>query len=216
MAKLTDLGFSKGIIAETIVSTYDPKWKPNAAPMGVIMEDDQHLAINLFDSTKTCRYIKANRCAVVNLTSNIEVFYKTAFKDANVDNKLPDEWFKKASTVNAPKLILADATIDVAVKTLAPLDAEKTKALFNVKLLEARAEYPQVPCRAMYQTLEAIILATRVKAFVNDKKEQSRVCKLLEMIDNCNEVVNRTAPSSSYSVVMADLMKRIDSWGNSK
>jgi len=212
MTKLTDLGFSKGIIAETIVSTYDRRGNLNAAPMGVIMEDDQHLAINLFDSTKTCRNIKANRCAVVNLTNNIEVFYKTTFKDANVDNKLPEEWFKKASTVNAPKLIFADATLDVAVKNLTPIGTEKTKALLNVKLLEATEKYPQVLCRAMSQTLEAIIHATRVKTFINDKKEQSRVCKLLEMIDDCNEVVNRTAPNSSYSAVMADLIKRVDSW----
>ena len=35
MAKLTDLGFSKGMIFETIVSTYNPDGTPNAAPMGV-------------------------------------------------------------------------------------------------------------------------------------------------------------------------------------
>ena len=35
MAKLTDLGFSKGIIFETIVSTYNLDGSPNAAPMGV-------------------------------------------------------------------------------------------------------------------------------------------------------------------------------------
>jgi hypothetical protein len=216
MAKLTDLGFSKGIIAETIVSTYDPKGKPNAAPMGVIMEDDQHLAINLFYSSKTYSNINANRCAVVNLTSKIEVFYKTSFKDTNVDNKLPEEWFKKASTVNAPSLIFADATIDVAVKDLTPIDSERTKALFNVKVLEASEKYPQVPCRAMSQTLEAIIHATRVKTFINNAEEQKQVSKLLELIDNCNEVVNRVAPNSPYSLVMADLMQKIDSWRNSK
>ena len=64
----------------------------------------------------------------------------------------------------------------------------------------------------MDATLEAIIHATRVKAFVNDEKKQKQVSKLLEMIDNCDDVVNRVAPNSSYSLVMADLMKRIDSW----
>jgi hypothetical protein len=34
----------------------------------------------------------------------------------------------------------------------------------------------------------------------------------MELIDNCNDVVNRVAPNSVYSLVMADLMKRIDSW----
>ncbi len=66
----------------------------------------------------------------------------------------------------------------------------------------------------MSLTLEAIIHATRVKAFGNDEKEQAQVNKLLEMIGNCNDVVNRVAPDSPYSNVMADLMKRIDSWRN--
>ena len=211
-AKLTDLGFSKGMIAECVVSTYNIDGKPDAAPMGVIMEDEQQLIINFFNSSITCSNIKANRCAVVNLTSNIELFYKTAFKEANPDGKLPPEWFEKASVVNAPRLRFADATIDVLLNDMVPVGVEKTKAILNVKLVEATAKYPQVQSRAMFLTLEAIIHATRVKAFINRENEKKQVSKLLELIDNCNEVVNRVAPDSSYSVVMADLMKRIDSW----
>jgi hypothetical protein len=66
----------------------------------------------------------------------------------------------------------------------------------------------------MSATVEAIIHATRVKALINDKKEQKHVSKLLELIENCNSVVNRVAPNSSYSMVMADLMKKVDSWRN--
>jgi len=213
-AKLTDLGFLKGVIAECIVSTYNIDGKPNAAPMGVIMEDEQHLIVNLFNSSTTCSNIKANRCAIVNLTSNIEVFYKTAFKEANPDGKLPQEWFEKAKAVNAPKLRFADATIDVSVTDITPIDTEKTRVVCNVELVQATRKFPQVHCRAMDATLEAIIHATRVKAFLNDEGKQKKVSKLLELIDNCNDVVNRVAPNSSYSIVMADLMERIDSWRN--
>ena len=213
-AKLTGLGFLKGVIAECIVSTYNIDGKPNAAPMGVIMEDEQHLIVNLFNSSTTCSNIKANRCAIVNLTSNIEVFYKTAFKEANPDGKLPQEWFEKAKAVNAPKLRFADATIDVSVTDITPIDTEKTRVVCNVELVQATRKFPQVHCRAMDATLEAIIHATRVKAFLNDEGKQKKVSKLLELIDNCNDVVNRVAPNSSYSIVMADLMERIDSWRN--
>ena len=127
-AKLTDLGFLKGMIAECIVSTYNMDGKPNAAPMGVIMEDEQHLIINLFNSSTTCSNIKANRCAIVNLTSNIEVFYKTAFKEANIDGKLPKEWFEKAKAVNAPKICFSDATIDVSVTDMTPIDTVKNQS----------------------------------------------------------------------------------------
>jgi hypothetical protein len=215
-AKLTDLGFSKGIIAETIVSTYNMDGKPNAAPMGAIMEDEQYLIINLFNSSSTCSNIKANRCAVLNLTSNVEVFYKTAFKEANPNGKLPEEWFEQAETVNAPKLRMADAAIDVSVINMAPIGTEKTKALCSVKQISAAKSYPQAYCRAMSATVEAIIHATRVKALINYEKEQKRVIKLLELIENCNDVVNRVASHSQYSAIMADLTKRIDSWRTKK
>jgi hypothetical protein len=212
MSKLSNLGFLKDVIAETIVSTYNTYGEPNAAPMGVTMMDEQHLAIDLFNSSTTCTNIKSTRCAVVNLTGNIEVFYRTAFKEANPDGVLPQEWFEKAKAVNAPKLRLAEVTIDVSVTKLLGLGAEKTRAVFIVESVQASQKYPQVYCRAFGAAVEAIIHATRVKALVNEEKEQKRVSELLKKISCCNDVVGRVAPNSSYSSVMADLMKRVNSW----
>ncbi|MGA3059780.1 MAG: hypothetical protein ABSD92_05360, partial [Candidatus Bathyarchaeia archaeon] len=87
-----------------------------------------------------------------------------------------------------------------------------TRVILEVKKVEATRRYPQVHCRAMDATIEAIIHATRVKAFVNSEEKQEQVSKLLKLIDNCNGVVNRVAPNSVYSLVMADLTKTIDSW----
>ena len=214
MAKLTDLGFLKGVIFETIVSTYNLDGTPNAAPMGTIMHDPQTISLNIFNSSQTSLNLKANKCATINLTNNIEVFYKTAFKEANPDGKLPQAWFEKAETVDAPKIRLADATIDVTVAIIEPNGAEKTKFSCNIEQINAANMFPQVYCRAMSLTLEAIIHATRVKAFSNDEKQQKNVSKLLEIIRNSNDVVNRVAPNSAYATVMADLMKRIESWRN--
>jgi hypothetical protein len=214
MAQLTDLGFAKGVIFETILSTYNGNGAPNAAPMGVTMQDPQNLTFNLFNSSATSHNLKANKCGVINLTSNIEIFYKTAFKEANPNGKLPPEWFEKAQTVNAPKLCLADATVEVSVAGMEPIGEEKTKVFLNVERINVVQSYPKVYNRAMALTLEAIIHATRVKAFANIAQEKERVGKLLEMIKNSDEIVNRVAPNSAYSMVMADLMKRIDSWRN--
>jgi hypothetical protein len=214
MTKLTDLGFVKNVVFETIVSTYNMNGTANAAPMGVIMENEQTIGLNLFNSSATCYNLKANRSAVINLTNDIDIFYKTTFKEANLNGKLPQDWFEKAETVNAPKLRLADATVNTSVISMMPLAKEKTKVLCKMVQISATKRCPQVYCRAMSLTLEAIIHATRVKAFMNEKGKQKEVCKLLETIENCNDVVNRTAPNSSYSVVMADLMKKIDSTRN--
>jgi hypothetical protein len=211
-AKLTDLGFSKDIIVETIVSTYNSDGKPNAAPMGVTMIDNEHLTIDFFVSSTTYGNIRANRCAVVNLTGEIEVFYKTAFKEANSGGTLPQEWFEKETIINAPRLRSADATVDVSIYHLEALSAEKAKAFFKVRSLKAREKYPQVYCRAFSATLEAIIHSTRVKALVNVETEKRNVGELLKKIEYSNNIVERVAPNSSYSKVMADLMKKIDSW----
>ena len=111
---------------------------------------------------------------------------------------------------------LADAAIDIAIDELQLIDTQKTKAVFNVELIEAKEKYPQVYSRAMAQTLEAIIHATRVKALSEDLTQRKKVNHLLEMIDDCNKVVNRVAPNSPYSLVMADLIKRIDLWRRQK
>ena len=214
MAKLTDLGFLKGMIFEAIVSTYNQDGSPNAAPMGTTMQNQQKISLNIFNSSETNRNLKTNKCAVINFTNNIEVFYRTAFKEANPNGKLPQEWFEKAGTVNAPKLQLSDVTLDVLVASMESIGAEKTNFSCNILKINVEKMYPQIYCRAMAITLEAIIHATRVKAFVNDVKQQKNSNNLLELIGNNGNVVNRVAPNSIYTTIMADLTKRIDSWRN--
>jgi uncharacterized protein len=213
-AKLTDLGFSKGIFAETIVSTYNADGTPNAAPMGIVLENEQTLTLNIFTTSSTNHNLKTNKCAVINLTNNIDAFYKTTFKEVNPNCKLPKEWFDKAKTVNAPRLHFADATIEISVTSIEPIGLERTKFICSIEQIIAPKKYPQVYCRAMGATVEVITHATRVKAFINDEKKQKQVSELLETINRQRDLVNHVAPNSPYSLVMDDLMARIDSWRN--
>ncbi len=214
MTQLTDLGFLKDEIFETILSTYNPDGTPDAAPMGATMQDKQTISLNLYNSSQTSRNLKANKCAVINLTNNIEVFYKTTFKEANPNGTLPQEWFEKQEVGNAPRLRSADSTVAIAVIEMEPVGAEKTKFLCKVIEINASKIYPRVYCRAMPATLEAILNATRLKLFINQGTKQKDIAKLLDMIENSNNVVHRTAPNSAYSIVMTDLMERIDRWRN--
>ena len=210
--KLADLGFSKGIITENIVSTYNMDGQPNAAPMGVTMENAQHMTIKPYTSTLTYKNLQLKRCAVINVTANPELYYRTAFKEANPKGRIPQEWFEKAETVDAPKLRMADAHIEVSVAEISSFDAERATALCQVKLIQAPKALPKAYCRASSATIEAIIHATRVKILISDKNERKYVHRLLEMIKSCNDVVNRVAPKSRYAEIMADLTKRVDSW----
>ncbi|MCW3996541.1 MAG: DUF447 family protein [Candidatus Bathyarchaeota archaeon] len=210
-AKLIDLGFMQGAIYETIVSTANPDGSPNAAPMGVRMQDEQTLSLTLFNLSNTALNLKANHLGVINLTNNIELFYKTAFKETNPDGKLPSQWFIKTKSAAAPKLRDADATVDFSVIKMEPI-GEKTTVLCRVEQVNASKSYPKVYCRAKALTLEAIIHATRVQAFANEPSKQAEAKKLKETITNYNDIVNRVAPNSVYTRIMADLMQKITLW----
>ena len=213
MTNLDDLGFLKGSIGETIVSTYDVDGQPNAAPMGVVIESNERLLIRPYISSLTYKNIQTKKCAVVNVTSNPELFYLTAFKEANPDGKLPPDLFEKAETVDAPRLRAADATVEVSVAETGSFNAERAEFLCNVKLVKASKKMPKVYCRARFATIEAIIHATRIKPFLmGNKQEQERAFRLLELVEICQDIVECTAPNSRYSEIMADLTQRINSW----
>jgi hypothetical protein len=113
--------------------------------------------------------------------------------------------------VNAPKLRIANATIEVAIDEIVPVADEKTKFICNVKNVETAKGYPQAYSRAFGLTLEAVIHATRVKVFSKDPNKQKHVNKLLALIENSDALVKRIAPNSAYSEVMDDLMNRVNS-----
>jgi len=215
MAKLTDLGFSKDIVVETILSTYNPDGQPNAAPMGILMKNEQCVKIKLYKSSSTYQNLVSRRCGVINITSDPEVFFLSAFKEANPNAKIPYEWFEKADILDAPKLHSADATVEISIQKLTPINAEKTEAVCDVKLVKATKALPKVYCRALFATIEAIIHATRIKIFLSgDKRQREQTSMLMENIAYCRETVNRVAPNSRYAEIMTELTKRITTWRN--
>ncbi len=133
MVKLTDVGFSKGVVCETIVSTYNADGSVNAAPMGLKIQDEEHLTLSIFNTSSTCRNLKAKQCAAINLTRNIEVFYKSTFKEATPDGKVPSDWFVKAVVVEAPKLRFAEAVIEVSAVELPSVGVDQTEFCCKVE-----------------------------------------------------------------------------------
>jgi hypothetical protein len=213
MTKLTDLGFSKDTVVETILSTYNPDGQPNAAPMGILMKNEQCVTIKLYKSSSTYQNLVSRRCGVINITSDPELFFLSAFKEANPNAKIPPEWFEKAEILDAPKLHMADATVEISVAKITPINAEKTEAVCDVKLVKATKALPKVYCRALFATIEAIIHATRIKVFLsgnNRQREQASI--LMENIAYCKETVNRVAPNSNYAEILTELTKMITTW----
>ena len=213
MTKLTDLGFSKDTVVETILSTYNPDGQPNAAPMGILMKNEQCVTIKLYKSSSTYQNLVSRRCGVINITSDPELFFLSAFKEANPNAKIPPEWFEKAEILDAPKLHIADATVEISIAKITPINAEITEAVCDVKLVKATKALPKVYCRALFATIEAIIHATRIKVFLSgNNRQREQASMLMENIAYCRETVNRVAPSSRYAEIMTELTKMITTW----
>jgi len=214
MTKITDLGFSQGLIVETVVSTYNLDGEANAAPMGVTMENPQRVVLRIYTSSLTYKNLQSKKMGVVNVTYDPELFYRTAFKEANPNGRVPQDWFEKAKTVDAPKLRAADAHIEVTVANIREFNSERVEVVCDVKHVQAIRVSPKAYCRALFATVEAIVHATRIEAFIMHENRQKReqAFKLLETIKDCIDVVNRVAPNSRYSEIMADLNQRINSW----
>ena len=213
MAKLTDLGFSKDTVVETILSTYNPDGQPNAAPMGILMKNEQCVKIKLYKSSSTYQNLVSRRCGVINITSDPELFFLSAFKEANPNAKIPPEWFEKAEILDAPKLHMADATVEISIAKITPINAEKTEVVCDVKLVKATKALPKVYCRALFATIEAIIHATRIKVFLSgSKRQREQASMLMENIAYCKETVNRVAPNSNYAEILTELTKMITTW----
>lgn len=212
VSSLSDLGFIKNSMFEAIVSTYGADGMPNAAPMGVMTDDVHQLIIKPYTKSQTYRNILLRRCAVINLTSNPVIYYKTAFKDANPDNKVPFEWFERSDLVDAPKLKNVDVCIEAKIIKVEDVEKDRARVLCKVEKIDPIVRvYPRAYCRAPFAVIESIIHATRIEVFLsNDKKEKAE--ELIDLVKHYDALVRRVAPNSAYIQIIADILLRIEAW----
>lgn len=209
---LSDLGFIKDCVLEVIVSTYGTDYTPNAAPMGIMIEDTDRMIIRPYTTTQTYRNILFHKCAVVNITSDPIIFYRTALKDKNHDNEIPQDWFEKSDFVDAPKLRMADAYVEVKTIEMENTKGGRARVLCEVLNVSPILKIaPKGYCRATSALMESIIHATRIKVFLS-RDEKGRAEDLIKLVKHYDDVVKRVAPSSFYSDAMKGILKRIDTW----
>lgn len=209
---LSDLGFIKNYVFEVIVSTYGVDHKPNAAPMGVMSDDMNRLIIKPYTTTQTYRNILLRKCAVINITSDPVIYSKTAFKGENPDNRVPIDWFEKADLIDAPKLKMVDACIEVRTIEIESAKGDRAKVLCEVvKIAPIVNITPKAYCRATFALIESIIQATRIEVFLS-KDEKEKAEELIKLVKYYDALVKRVAPSSVYLDIMKGILKRIEAW----
>lgn len=209
--QLFKLGFEKNSIVEAIVSTFDEMKNPHAAPMGVRTEDMSSIILMVYKTSQTYKNLMKKKIGVVNITSNPSIFHQTLFKDLNQDGKLPEKWFSKASKVEAPYMLNAEASIEIRIINVDEMD-EKVKMLCKIEnILFNDRKVIQVYSRANSAVIESLIHASRIEIYLAAGKNVE-VKKLIELINHYDEIVNKVAPDSSYTNIMKDIQLRIKKW----
>ncbi|MEM1992150.1 MAG: DUF447 family protein [Nitrososphaerota archaeon] len=178
----------------------------NAAPMGVVFEDDAML-LRPFKNTKSYRLLTRAPYGVINFTDDVEIFYITAF-----DTKIGfNELFTSSISVPVPSLTNAYARLEFVVEGLVSEDDER--AVFRCKVLKAlwKRREAKPYTRAEYAIIESLIHATRIKFFLERGMTQEAI-QLALFIKHYDALISRIAPNTIYSSIMNKLKVLISSW----
>ncbi len=202
---LDELGFSRGCIVETLVATRNPDGSPNVAPMGVTRTGSDLLEIKPFKSSTTYRNLLSRRDACVNVTADPELFLVTAFKHD------PLSGFKPVHIDEDLSLGPADGS--VFVETLNGHDISNRGCFVcRAHSIDIHRPLPTVFSRGRAGAIEAVVHATRIKAFILEGRYED-VEKLNRKFNECKEVVERvSAPESVEVRVVRALETLIGNW----
>ncbi len=195
--------FEKNTIYEGILSYYYPANKPTAAPMGFKLVDDDEIEIKVYrESYRTYHsLISGNTDYVINLTLNLKLFLKSAFKYEF--GELEHSIFTKSPYINAPRITNCYGYIDVRLRSIEKYD-NYLIANFKIINIEVKKIY-FIPTRAFTQLLEAIIYMTKVKTLKNHKD-------IVEKVLHSLNIVKKVSNSNYYNNLVETIYELLRMW----
>jgi hypothetical protein len=208
-ALLDMLGVDLDFIYEVVVSTCDANGIPNAAPMGIQFtaenesNKEKRILIRPYKSTTTYANLTSHGEAVINVTSDPEVFYKALVKHEKTKTNALTSIYQLAKTVKPSRIKGSDAYIEVAVlKSGVPTsnDVDRGCMLCEIRLVEVDKPSAKLYCRAPHVLMEMMIHATRVKELVS-AGSAGEANQLLELMDRYRNLIHRVAPNSNYETM---------------
>ena len=192
-------------VVECIVTTYDPDGRPRAAPMGVQMQRPDELIIRPYRSSRTCRNLRQRRAAVVSVTDDPEIFFRTALKGSVAD--VPAVWFCPADHVDAPKLRPIDAYLEVEVDAIRDVTDARVEAVCSFKKTCVPKRLPRAYSRADFAVIESVVHATRV-GYLRSIGSDAEASRLEAYIHHYFAIVQRVCPHSP----VLRMMERLVEW----
>jgi hypothetical protein len=195
---LEKLGFTQGSTVETILVTVNLDGSLNAAPMGVRLKG-KLLELRPYRTSATYANLRRGGTATINTTHDPMLFLATAFKDEVEDQPRvePDM-----------RLNGADSTIMVEVQREEAVQCERSLFIATPVKITVGRSYPSVLSRGRAQAVEAVIHATRVKAF-SEQGRTEEAAALIRRIEECASTVRRISPSGSPEYAAVDKLNDI-------
>jgi len=195
---LDSLGFREGCIAEVVLVTVNPDGSPNAAPMGAKRVGGDVFEVKPYKSSATYRNLLNDPRSTINVTSDPMVFLATAFKDEVPTQPAMDG------------LCLKGCDACIALERTEGVEFSADRYLFKNKAKEVSvyASHPRVFSRGVAEAVEAVIHATRVKAF-RMQGRHGEAHTLEEKTRECIGVVRRVSAGGSPEAETADRLERL-------
>jgi len=203
---LEKLGIIPNCIYETIFTTYNSDFRPNAAPMGIMTPDMEKIVARIFTSSQTYRNISEMGCVVINITGDVSLFYLTSIGKRH--SYVEPEMFKRARNVDAPILVSASAYIEAVVDRVERIDGERCEFMFSVTHGEIVDPRATPLCRAPNLILESMIHATRIEVYKHIG-DTERAEQLIEQVRCYRELIKRIAKETKYDELMERIWKDI-------
>ncbi|MHA1379822.1 MAG: DUF447 domain-containing protein [Candidatus Helarchaeota archaeon] len=195
----------EAIVTTCNVESINGKVIYNAAPMGVLFPDQDHIMIRPFQNTNTFKNIQHYGCACINFTNNILIFYKSAIKKSEISQND----FLTSRNKKIPFLRTSYTYFTVLKEKIEINKSEKrAKIWFKIKDFEIIDSNLRPYHRGFSIVLESIIHYTRIKFLI--EKDPNRGKKLISKIRDYKDFIERIYPDSDLQKIMRELVLKIN------
>jgi hypothetical protein len=203
---LNSIGFNINCIGETILTTWNSDGSINAAPMGVIKIDENHLEVRPYKSSQTFLNLIKNPKACVNITNNPELFLVTAFKKENLLD------FSHPTFRSDLSIEQADASIFLEKIESRNISNERISFIAEVSSIDILKKVPAVMNRGKAQAVEAIIYATRIEHLLKNKNLLKAEAYIIKF-NGCRKVIERVSSVGSPEAKVLEVLEiLIENW----
>jgi hypothetical protein len=202
---LDRIGFSRGSIVESVLTTLNPNGSVNAAPMGVARKGPVQLEIRPYRSSKTHSNLNRNPEACINVINDPAIFLVTAFKEEKFDFSPPK--FSHDNSIEQ-----ADAVVFLTMLKREEIDKERSSFVGEASSIKLITESPTVFSRGRTQAIEAIIHATRIEYYLKNRKLVEAEDHV-DRFNRCKQVILKVSPHDSPETRTVEALERlIDRW----